>query len=204
MHVIRDAFRALKAAPIVIGCGDPRRSRSASARIRPCSRFSTVCCCAPFRSKTPHGSRWLATQGQSTHVLDEPSLGGHPRPPRALRRRARVVEHALQPGAGRTDRVRRRRLDVSGSYFDVLGVRPILGRTWTPPTIRAAAARTARRRHQLRVLAAAVRRRRRRRSAGRSRSNACRSRSSASRRRSSSASTSGARSTSRSRSAPSR
>ena len=48
---------------------------------------------------------------QRQNVVDEPDLGGHPRPSRALRRRPRLVEHTVQPLAGRTDGVRRRRLD---------------------------------------------------------------------------------------------
>ena len=101
-----------------------RRRRPAEDRCRSASR-SAWCC---------------STDGSWTNPIWEQTA----RPPAGVgRRRGRLVRHPLRSVARRRDRVRRG-LWASGGFFDVLGVPAVLGRTFTPPTISAAADRTAR------------------------------------------------------------
>ena len=102
--------------------------------------------------------------------MDQSDLGTDPRPRRQLFDGAFAwSDAAVQPGVAAAQTEFVDGLWASGGFFDVLGVPPMLGRTFTPADdVRRRRTGRPGRGHQLRLLAAPLRRRSRRRSASRS------------------------------------
>ena len=109
MHEIRQAFRAMRAAPIVSAVAILSLALGIGANTAMFSILDSLL----LRSLPVRDPQRLVIVGQLPKpiVVDEPDLGGYPRPAGALRRRPRLVEHTVQPLAERTDGVRRWRLD---------------------------------------------------------------------------------------------
>ncbi len=130
MHVIRDAFRSLKAAPIVSGVAILSLALGIGANTAMFSILDSLL----LRSLPVKDPKALAVvaQGQVDRTSWTNPLW------EAIRDRPELFDGALAWSSTRLNLAQGGQTEfvdgiwTSGSYFDVLGVQPILGRTWTP------------------------------------------------------------------------
>ena len=129
MHLLRDAVRELKAAPAISAIAILSLALGIGANTAMFSILDTLM----LRSLPVHQPERLAMLGQNGQRTDFTNPIWE-----AVRDRAAIVDGALAWSATRFNLAQGGRTEfvdglwASGSFFDVLGVTPILGRTWQP------------------------------------------------------------------------